>query len=326
MTFTPLILAGGRSTRMQSPKHLLVMPDGRPLYQHQLDVLAATCPDAPAIYISLAQDSILDDFLRSVPVANLNHAATTTTTTSTTTNSSAPPNQLEPNPLPISPPSPPSSSPRRNSSSNANREPQILILQDHPLEPNLNPNPNPNPNQNQNHNLHPPTLSASRPPPHAHNQSAGPPTGLLTAHRFSPSTTWLTIPCDHPFLTPPFLRQLCARYQPPVTCFCNGDGFLEPLVAVWGPEALRRMAVLAEGEDEASGQGKGKGGGGVGPARVVRDVGGRVVSIGEVGWDEGGGGESERGCGMGMGLVGVNTREEWEAVRRVRNGGGLGEG
>ena len=32
MAFIPVILAGGKSTRMQSPKHLLIMPDGRPLY------------------------------------------------------------------------------------------------------------------------------------------------------------------------------------------------------------------------------------------------------------------------------------------------------
>ncbi|SPQ25720.1 b18cd0c0-f4ad-4005-8551-9f0e2e92d569 [Thermothielavioides terrestris] len=66
MSFTPLLLAGGKSTRMGSPKHLLPMPDGRPLYQHQLDLLARACPDAPTIYISLAQDSPLDRFLQSL--------------------------------------------------------------------------------------------------------------------------------------------------------------------------------------------------------------------------------------------------------------------
>ncbi|KAK4040421.1 molybdenum cofactor biosynthesis bifunctional protein [Parachaetomium inaequale] len=80
MTFTPLILAGGKSTRMNSPKHLLPMPDGRPLYQHQIDLLARTCPDAPTVYISLAQDSQLDDYLRTLPT-------TSTTTTTPLTNS-----------------------------------------------------------------------------------------------------------------------------------------------------------------------------------------------------------------------------------------------
>ncbi|KAK4243680.1 bifunctional molybdenum cofactor biosynthesis [Corynascus novoguineensis] len=67
MSFTPLILAGGRSSRMGSPKHLLSTPDGRPLYQHQIDLLPQVCPYAPTIYISLAQDSQLDDYLRTLP-------------------------------------------------------------------------------------------------------------------------------------------------------------------------------------------------------------------------------------------------------------------
>ena len=60
----PLILAGGKSTRMGSPKHLLCMPDGRLLYQHQIDLLHRSCPEAATIYMSLANDSELDDFLQ----------------------------------------------------------------------------------------------------------------------------------------------------------------------------------------------------------------------------------------------------------------------
>lgn len=63
-TLTPLILAGGKSTRMKSPKHLLEMPDRRPLYQHQSEVLAKACPESPVIYMSLAQDSELHEALR----------------------------------------------------------------------------------------------------------------------------------------------------------------------------------------------------------------------------------------------------------------------
>ncbi|KXX77636.1 Molybdenum cofactor biosynthesis bifunctional protein [Madurella mycetomatis] len=66
MDFTPLILAGGKSTRMGSPKHLLPMPDGRPLYQHQIELLHRALPSAPAIYVSLAQDSQLDPYLESL--------------------------------------------------------------------------------------------------------------------------------------------------------------------------------------------------------------------------------------------------------------------
>jgi molybdopterin-guanine dinucleotide biosynthesis protein A len=272
MTITPLILAGGRSTRMKSPKHHLGMPDGRPLYQHHIDLLSAACPNAPTIYISLAPDSERDDFLRSVPVANTT-PFTTNTTTGPTPNPTLNDTHLSSEPAEKKEPKP---------------KPQILLLHD---------------------------LPTTNPSPSSPRESSGPATGLLTAHAFSPATTWLTIPCDLPFLTPHLLRHLCKEYQPPVTCFRNSDGFLEPLVAVWGPEALkvlleRTVEVLGEvGKGEGKGTeepGKGKGKG-VSPAAVVRELNGRGIPVDEV---EGDG-------AMGRGLVGVNTREEWEAALRV---------
>lgn len=65
-TVKPLLLAGGPSTRLGFPKHLLRMPDGRPLYQHQLDRLHRACPGADALYVSLSRSSVLDGFLRDV--------------------------------------------------------------------------------------------------------------------------------------------------------------------------------------------------------------------------------------------------------------------
>ncbi|KAL8382335.1 hypothetical protein RB595_006223 [Gaeumannomyces hyphopodioides] len=62
----PLLLAGGPSARLGFPKHLLQMPDGRPLYQHQLDRLHRACPGADALYVSLGRSSVLDGFLRDV--------------------------------------------------------------------------------------------------------------------------------------------------------------------------------------------------------------------------------------------------------------------
>lgn len=70
VTLTPLILAGGKSTRMGSPKHLLPMPDNRPLYQHQIELLHSTLPEAPVIYISLARDSHLDHYLQTLAGAD----------------------------------------------------------------------------------------------------------------------------------------------------------------------------------------------------------------------------------------------------------------
>ncbi|KAL7815142.1 bifunctional molybdenum cofactor biosynthesis protein [Trichoderma gracile] len=60
----PLILAGGRSTRMGSPKHLLRFPDGTALYQHQIKLLRQAFPSIATIYISLAKDSQLDEYLQ----------------------------------------------------------------------------------------------------------------------------------------------------------------------------------------------------------------------------------------------------------------------
>ncbi|TDZ13569.1 Molybdenum cofactor biosynthesis bifunctional protein [Colletotrichum spinosum] len=62
----PLLLAGGKSTRMGTPKHLLRMPDGTPLYRRQLQLLRAIFPEPQTIYISLAQESETDDYLESL--------------------------------------------------------------------------------------------------------------------------------------------------------------------------------------------------------------------------------------------------------------------
>lgn len=62
--FLPLILAGGRATRMGCPKHLLSTPNGKHLYENQIEVIREAFPGITEIYISLAQDSQLDDLLQ----------------------------------------------------------------------------------------------------------------------------------------------------------------------------------------------------------------------------------------------------------------------
>ncbi|KAL0934815.1 molybdenum cofactor biosynthesis protein C [Colletotrichum truncatum] len=62
----PLLLAGGKSTRMGTPKHLLRMPDGTPLYRRQLELLRSIFPEPQTIYISLAQESETDEYLESL--------------------------------------------------------------------------------------------------------------------------------------------------------------------------------------------------------------------------------------------------------------------
>ncbi|KAK4148472.1 bifunctional molybdenum cofactor biosynthesis [Chaetomidium leptoderma] len=206
MTLTPLIFAGGKSTRMQSPKHLLQLPDGRPLYQHQIDLLARTLPTTPVIYISLAQDSELDDYLQSL-------ASTTT-----------------------------SKNPTSHATTNLEAKPKVKVI--HDLTPNQSPE----------------------------SESAGPAAGLLAAHNAQPDTTWLVIACDYPLLTTTALQQLCRAYHPPVTCFRNRDGYCEPLVGIWSPEALGRLAERVDAAARGGG-GCSSGRRGVGPSRVVKENG-----------------------------------------------------
>lgn len=204
-TFTPLILAGGKSTRMGSPKHLLQLPDGTPLYQHQINILRQACPDAQTIYISVAPDSPLDAFLQNPPGdagIELIHDSDTNTTTT--------------------------------------------------------------------------------------NQSGGPAQGLLAAFARDPEATWLVLAVDYPLVRAQTLVRLQAAYEAPVTCFRNESGFCEPLVGIWGPEALRRLRDKDPG---------------AGPSAVVREMGGRQIDV-LPGAD---------GDGDGV-LRNVNTVAEWEDV------------
>lgn len=214
MAPTPLILAGGKSTRMNSPKHLLHMPDGRPLYQHQVDVLARACPQSPVIYMSLAQDSQLDNFLQDCAAVG----------------------------------------PSEKGASPAAAGPELRVIFD----------------QDANQTA----------------ASAGPAAGLLAAFASDPRATWLTVPCDSPFINAGLLSWLHREYEPPVTCYRNDEGFCEPLIGIWSPEALVRLAQVAKS-------------GKVGPSAVVRKLGGKQIEL---------------PVGDGRPLVDVNTREEWDAV------------
>ena len=171
---------------MKFPKHLLEMPDGRPLYQHQIDLLSRACPEAPSIYISLAEDSETDPFLQDVAKPDLQ----------------------------------------------TQEAPPVAIIYD----------------------------SGSS----GDAQSSGPVAGLLAAFRAHPQATWLVITCDHPLLDVETLQQLRSAYRPPVTCYRNQDGFCEPLLGIWSPEALSRLAENAK---------KGING----PASTIKDVNGTCL-------------------------------------------------
>ena len=75
--------------------------------------------------------------------------------------------------------------------------------------------------------------------------AVGPGATLLSAFQQDPRAHWLVMPCDYPLMTAPEIRRLVAQYKDPVTCFENCRGSLEPLVAVWGPDALHHFAHLS---------------------------------------------------------------------------------
>ncbi|KAB5576490.1 bifunctional molybdenum cofactor biosynthesis protein [Coniochaeta sp. 2T2.1] len=213
----PLLLAGGKSTRMKSQKHLLTLPNGTPLYQHQITILQQACPQTPVVYVSLANDSPVDAFLH-----------------------------------------------------HAKDDPDggITIIFDEQASP---------------------ATQSSDP-----TQSSGPAQGLLSVHRLHPTSTFLVLAIDYPLITATPLLQLIQSYSPPVTCFRNAEGFCEPLVGVWSPDALKRLK-----EDVARGGGS--------PSRVVKEMGGRMVDVKE----------GVHGGGRGRVLMNVNTRGEWEEACAV---------
>ncbi|KAF5695037.1 bifunctional molybdenum cofactor biosynthesis [Fusarium globosum] len=185
-TIKPLILAGGKSTRMGSPKHLLPMPNGRALYQHQIEVLRKACPESETVYISLDQDSEIDDLLQNASKAS--YEAT----------------------------------PGENSME------IILDLESSQVD-----------------------------------QSKGPAAGLLAAYESDSEATWLVVACDYPCITSSALQELQERYRPPVTCFKNHEGFCEPLLGIWSPEAINHLKDNCRA-------------GKLSPSKAVRELGGRT--------------------------------------------------
>ncbi|PCG91780.1 Molybdenum cofactor guanylyltransferase [Penicillium occitanis (nom. inval.)] len=73
----------------------------------------------------------------------------------------------------------------------------------------------------------------------------GPAAGLLAAYSTNPETDWLVVACDFPLLTVRTLTRLIAAQEQQsssLTCYRNSKGFCEPLLAVWSPEALEKLA------------------------------------------------------------------------------------
>ena len=81
------------------------------------------------------------------------------------------------------------------------------------------------------------------------NSSNSPLNGLLAAHAINPDAKWLVQSCEFPLLPPPALQQLVLEYRDPVTCFVGENGVPEPLLGIWGSEALESLRAHEGGED-----------------------------------------------------------------------------
>ncbi|QGA16698.1 hypothetical protein EYB26_004366 [Talaromyces marneffei] len=116
------------------------------------------------------------------------------------------------------------------------------------------------------------------------SKDIGPAAGLLAAYHNNPETNWLIVACDFPLLSAATLtRLISAAKSSSVTCYRNSKGFCEPLLALWSPEALEKLA-------DNTRQGR------TGPRFVVEELpDSRILSP-----------ESE------VELFNVNTVEEWE--------------
>ncbi|KAI6378838.1 hypothetical protein MCOR31_000483 [Pyricularia oryzae] len=220
----PLLLAGGKSTRMGSPKHLLSLPDGQLLYLHLAKTLHTACPDSGTVFISLAHDWILDHSLRTATEQGRSILS---------------PGDLQPS--------------DRLVTLNEHDAPHLKVLMDKGKD--------------------------------TRQESTGPAAGLLAAHRAYPDVTWLILA---------------------LTCFRNDKGFIEPLLAIWSPEALRRLE-----HNTANGKSS--------PSAVVRQLSGLVLALPrQTRFNEDGEPEFTDGLEKLSPLFNVNTKEEWEVALRIK--------
>lgn len=211
-----LILAGGHSSRMGSPKHLLpVPPTNRPLYQHLISIISLAFPETRTVHMSLAGTSKTDDAIEQ--------------------------GQLH---LP---------------GDAGNSHVELVKI------------------------------------PDKTTQEIGPAAGLLAAHQYDPDAIWLVVACDFPLLDPAALRQLKEAYEGPVACLVNKDGFSEPLLAIWSPQALQVLF-----ENVSAGRS--------GPNYTVKRLSGMLISPDQDEW-----------------ILNTNTPEEWEDVKgRIKSAQSVG--
>lgn len=220
----PLLLAGGKSSRMGTRKELLCLNGHEPMYKQLISILHAACPESDTIYLSLRDRECAKAFQDDRNIAGSNKDQFILDLDGSSLN--------------------------------------VQIIYDHE------------------------NGEGSK-----GNEDVGPAAGLLSAHRQDPSATWLVAACDYPFLTTAALQSLRQESAGTlVTCFTNADGFCEPLLGIWTPEALQ---VLQRNVEQGI----------LGPSAAVKRLGGRAIRPAYEKW-----------------LFNTNDRIEWQkAVQLYRS-------
>lgn len=201
----PLLLAGGKSSRMGTRKELLCLNGHEPMYKQLISILHAACPESDTIFLSVRDSEYTKGLQDGGKVSGANKDQLTL--------------HVDGSPL------------------------TVQIIYDHE--------------------------SGEEP---KENRDIGPAAGLLSAHRQDPSATWLVTACDYPFLTATALQSLRhGSTGAVVTCFMNADGFFEPLLGIWTPDALQ---ALQRNVDQGL----------LGPSAVVKKLGGRTIRPADEQW------------------------------------------
>jgi len=110
----------------------------------------------------------------------------------------------------------------------------------------------------------------------------GPASGLLSAYKLH-RDTWFVLACDFPLATEEAVSQLAQAYSPPATYFTSNSQ-IEPLFAIWSPEALDALK-----ENVWKGR--------TGPIYTLKSLGGKGVEPRDVNW-----------------LYNTNIPEEWNGI------------
>lgn len=236
MKLKPLLLAGGRSSRMGISKHLLRFPNddtNTPMYIHLIRELHAACDQTKDVYLSLREEG-------GEPLGGECHHLESKITASAA----------------------------KTSYCNEGNEETIHIHTIYDYDGNWPLN--------------------SKLPPQKQNNTEGPAAGLLAAYHSDPTAHWLVLACDFPFMTSTMLKLLRQEYEEPATCYENAEGFCEPLLGIWSPQALECLEENVR---------KGR----TGPKSTVGDVGGKMIMA-----------DNQKS------LISVNTPDEWEEAMRLQ--------